>query len=104
MERKTDFDTALQTLTHTVQELAEEARGDGQALLALLRTLEWLHQEIRDDLFQKTLPKNRQELYHLLREIESQGGWPYIPRNSLRSLLKHFPWEESAPSEPKKTP
>ncbi|MEB3883906.1 hypothetical protein LKE08_10750 [Lyngbya sp. CCY1209] len=103
MERETDFDKALQMLTQTVEELAEEARGDGRALLALLRTLERLHQEIRDDLFQKTLPKNRQELYHLLREIESEGGWPYIPRNSLRSLLKRFPLEETAPSEPKKT-
>jgi hypothetical protein len=100
MEHETDFETARQVLTQTVRDLAAGIRGDGPALLALLRTLEGLHQEIRDDLFQETLPKNRQELYHLLREIESEGGWPHIPRNTLRSLLKHFPAEDTAQSRP----
>ncbi|MGL5084006.1 MAG: hypothetical protein ACRC8A_21175 [Microcoleaceae cyanobacterium] len=74
--------------------------GDPLALLALLRTLESLHQEIRDSLFQETLPDNRQALYHLLREIESQGGWPYIPRMSLRSLQEKILDQSPEPKNP----
>lgn len=77
----------LKNLADTVQELAEEHRGDSMALLALLRTLESLHQEIRDSLFQESLPDNRQALYNLLRDIETSGGWPYIHRMKLQKLL-----------------
>ncbi|NJK39812.1 MAG: hypothetical protein HC835_14235 [Oscillatoriales cyanobacterium RM2_1_1] len=76
----------LANLREQVQGISKDLSGDNLALLALLRTLENLHQEIRDTLFQDTLPDNRQALYHLLREVESEGGWPYIPRMSLRSL------------------
>jgi hypothetical protein len=62
-------------------------------LLALLRTLERLHQEIRDSFFQDALPDNRQALYNLLRDIETSGGWPYIHRMKLQSLLKQLSTE-----------
>ncbi len=77
----------LQSLQQTVSALAQSAQGDSLALLKILRTLENSHREIAEGLFQEALPQNRQQLYHLLKDIESEGGWPYIPRARLRSLL-----------------
>lgn len=84
----------LQSLAETVRTLAESCEGDSLLLLALLRTLESLHREVRDGLFQSSLPDNRQALYNLLKDIEASGGWPYIHRMKLRSILgcdKVFP-------------
>lgn len=88
----------LQSFVEEIRTLAKTAEGNSLDLLMILRTLEHLHQEIRDDLFQASLPENRQQLYHLLREIESQGGWPYIPRSSLKVLMKKL--QLSAPEPP----
>lgn len=77
----------LQSLTEAIRTLAESCQGDSLLLLALLRTLESSHRELRDGLFQASLPDNRQALYKLLRNIEANGGWPYIHRMKLRSLL-----------------
>ncbi|NET30458.1 MAG: hypothetical protein F6K19_00390 [Cyanothece sp. SIO1E1] len=87
----------LQDIAAIIRASAQRRRDDGLALLALLRVLEQLHREIQDDLFQPTLPNNRQALYALLRDMEAQGGWPYIPRFKLRSLLTNL-FEQ--PSEP----
>jgi hypothetical protein len=77
----------LQTIVNAIRTLAENCQGNNIALLALLRQLEGLHQEIRDGLFQASLPDNRQALYTLLKDIESQGGWPYIERMRLQALF-----------------
>lgn len=77
----------LQSLAAQVWALAESCQGDNLRLLALLRILEGLHGEIRDGLFQASLPDNRQALYKLLRNIESEGGWPYIQRMKLQAFL-----------------
>lgn len=74
--------------------VAETNKGNPTELLALLRSLENLHQELREGLFQESLPNNRQRLYNLLREIEANGGWPYIPRMKLASFLENFKPEE----------
>ena len=82
--------------------MAQEREGDVLALLALLRALEACHKEIRDGLFQESFPTNRQRLYSLLRDIESNGGWPYIPRMKLLQLIQHLeqlPVENGAPRE-----
>lgn len=84
----------LQTISTTVQLVAQSCQGDMLALLKLLRMLENLHREIRDGLFQETLPTNRQALYTLLRDIETEGGWPYIPRMKLMLLLTNLQPEE----------
>jgi len=90
----------LQSLTEAIRTLAESCQGDSVLLLALLRALEASHQEIRDGLFQASFPDNRQALYKLLRNIEANGGWPYIQRMKLRSLLGYTqqlsPLEDSA--------
>ncbi|GEM_PF-447762 len=85
-----EFESKLQSVGETIRHLASSRQGDNLALLALLRTLEGLHQEIRDTFFQESLPDSRQALYSLLKDIEASGGWPYIHRMKLQSLLTKF--------------
>jgi len=92
MDSGTDWESGklqseLQSLAAQVWVLAESCQGDSLRLLALLRILEGLHREIRDCLFQASLPDNRQALYKLLRNIEGEGGWPYIQRMKLQAFL-----------------
>ena len=82
-----NLQSELQTLNKEVLALADSYQGDSFRLLALLRTLEALHQDVREGLFQASLPDNRQALYKLLRDIENNGGWPYIQRMKLRTFL-----------------
>ncbi|MCU0547052.1 MAG: hypothetical protein MUE44_33650 [Oscillatoriaceae cyanobacterium Prado104] len=92
----------LQSLTQEIRTLAESCQGDSLLLLAVLRALESLHREIRDGLFQASLPDNRQALYKLLKDIEAEGGWPYIHRMKLRALLecdKQPPLSEDSAAE-----
>ena len=81
----------LQALTADVRALADSHQGDSLSLLAVLRALEDSHREIRENLFQASLPDNRQALYALLKDMEEAGGWPYIDRMKLRSLLSNLP-------------
>jgi len=85
----------LQDITTAVRALAQRCQGDSLALVALLRHLEELHREIRDGMFQVSLPDNRQALYALLKDIETQGGWPYIERMKLQSLLANLQAENA---------
>jgi hypothetical protein len=70
-----------------LHQLIDRAHADPVALLKILRFLETLHNEVRELHFQPALPIHRHELYAMLREIEAEGGWPYIPRMQLRDLL-----------------
>ncbi|QEQ01951.1 hypothetical protein FFX45_11570 [Thermosynechococcus sp. CL-1] len=79
--------TDLNALAERIRIAAERANGNVHDLLALLRLLEQLHREICNNQFQAALPTNRQALYQLLRDIETNGGWPYIPRKRLESFL-----------------
>lgn len=90
----------LEAIAALVQQTAAQYQGQSRKLLALLRRLEALHQEIRDDLFQKSLPDNRQSLYALLRDIESDGGWPYIHRMKLQEFLANLLDELSEGPDP----
>lgn len=83
----TEWTEAEQAITDVVRQTADQHRGNGRALLRLLRLLENLHQEVREGPFQEALPENRQALYALLKDIEAEGGWPYINRMKLRSLM-----------------
>lgn len=83
-----------QDVAEAIRALAGEHEGNPTELLALLRSLESLHEELREGLFQESLPNNRQRLYNLIKEIEANGGWPYIPRMKLRSLFKNFQAED----------
>ncbi|HEY9637117.1 MAG TPA: hypothetical protein V6D14_27200 [Coleofasciculaceae cyanobacterium] len=89
----------LQAISANIRAVAASYQGNSVELLALLRALEQLHREIREDLFQASLPDNRQALYALLKDMEEAGGWPYIERMKLRSLLENLPeLEFSAPN------
>lgn len=85
----------LQAIATAVNDLARIYQGDAIALLNLLRQLEQLHREIRDSAFQESLPDNRQQLYALLKDIESEGGWPYIERMRLQAFLANLPQEST---------
>ncbi len=87
------FSTKLQAIATAVEDVVQDSIGDATALLALLRQLEHLHRQIRDGVFQDTLPHNRRQLYSLLKDIESEGGWPYIERMRLQSFLVNLPTE-----------
>ena len=80
--------TDIEEIRQAVQLAAQKRSGDGKALLALLRQLEGLHRDIRETLFQESLPTNRQRLYFLLKDIEINGGWPYIQRMKIAELVK----------------
>lgn len=95
MDNPTKFDSQarsnqLEFLAEKVLTLAQTAEGNTLEILAILRILEQLHQNVRESLFQQSLPDNRQKLYHLLRDIESKGGWPYIPRSSIKALMENL--------------
>jgi len=86
-------------LVEEIRSTAQRKEGDCLALLELLRLLDTLHFEIRDTLFREALPDNRQRLYRLLKDIEQQGGWPYIKRMHLRELLEHLDEDEASTDE-----
>jgi hypothetical protein len=73
------------------RQVAKDAQPEVLDLLQVLRTLEMLHREIREDLFQDALPTDRHNLYKLLKDIEENGGWPYIERLRIKSLIANLP-------------
>jgi hypothetical protein len=77
----------FEAIAQSVRDLALAREGNVEALLGLLRTLEKLHREIEDGPFRQALPTNRRALYGLLQDMERAGGWPYIPRLRLRSIM-----------------
>ena len=82
--------TKLEILAEEISTLAASHQGEIIDLLAILRLLEKSHRQLREGLFQDALPSNRQVLYSLLRDIEESGGWPYIERGNIRSILSQL--------------
>jgi hypothetical protein len=80
----------LGKIVDEIHAIADRDRSDPIALLQLLRTLEQLHREIQQGYFQSALPDSRQALYALLRDIEENGGWPYIQRWKLQALFANL--------------
>jgi hypothetical protein len=78
----------LNSLVIAVTAIAQKQQGDCNGLLLLLRTLENLHRQIREEMFEPSLPNTRKDLYGLLRDIEETGGWPYIERMKLQMLIE----------------
>jgi hypothetical protein len=81
------FQEDFRAITAHLHQLIDRSQTDPVALLKILRFLESLHHEVRELHFQSALPIHRHELYAMLREMEAEGGWPYIPRMQLRELL-----------------
>ncbi len=68
----------IDQLCDRLGQIAQTHRSNPHELLSILRTLEKVHKDIRDELFQPALPTSRHELFNLLRDIETNGGWPHI--------------------------
>jgi hypothetical protein len=81
------WEARLDQLLAGLQILADEADGQPDVLLQLLRRLENLHRTIQDGPFRSSLPADRGELFNLLQSMEKSGGWPYIPRLQLRTFM-----------------
>jgi hypothetical protein len=87
---QTALQDSIDKMTTSIWGIAKNCQGNSQELLFLLRQLEQAHRKIRTELFEASLPDNRQALYHLLKEIEDEGGWPYIERMRIKQLLSHL--------------
>jgi len=82
------WEQELKVSLEQIRTLAATHQTDVITLLAILRSLEEIHRHIRETWFQASLPDNRQALYALLRDIETEGGWPYISRMQLQTILR----------------
>ena len=94
-----DLEERISVHLEALAELAAGLEGQPETLLILLRRLEQLHRTIQDGPFRASLPEDRNALFRLLSEMESSGGWPYIPRLQLRTfldLLQREPAEDSS--------
>jgi hypothetical protein len=90
-DRRDTLPEDLDQLSKLIDRLALERQSKSTALLSLLRLLEERHRDICETLFSEALPENRQHLYALLKDIEVNGGWPYIQRMKLQALLANLP-------------
>ena len=79
-----------QDLTQRVEAAVESCEQDTAALLSLLRVIEQLHRQVFNEHFVPSLPNSRQALYALLREMEAEGGWPYIPKMRIYELIDYL--------------
>ena len=98
-ENTTQLSDYLNDIKAIVNDHAQRSAESTEDLLQLLRLLESLHQDIREDLFLKSLPTSRHALHLLLREIENEGGWPYIPRMRLKALMANLYAEEAGKNQ-----
>ncbi len=73
-----------------IHDIAEQNKQDEVFLLSVLRSLEAVHRHIRTNLFEQSLPTTRNALYNLVKDIEEQGGWPYIERMKLQQLIQNM--------------
>lgn len=80
----------IEVLSTEIKALASTYQDDPVALLKILRILEALHSDICNDIFQPALPSSRHALFDLLRDIESKGGWPHIPKRQLAELFAYL--------------
>lgn len=76
----------IKELAKQIWDIAEESQENLFAILLILRELETLHRNIRQEMFEPVLPDTRHRLYLLLRHLEEVGGWPYIERMRLKDI------------------
>ncbi len=80
----------LEAISDRLWQLAQDQQGNAASLLPILRVIELVHKRIRDDLFQPALPTSRHELFNLLRDIETNGGWPHIYRMKINEICQYL--------------
>ncbi len=84
----------LESINKDIVELVESCDGNCLEILHILKELEATHRYLHDEFLSPSLPTNRHRLYLLVRHMEEVGGWPYIPRMSLKSFCKNLLSEE----------
>ncbi len=94
------LEAEIQPLLAQISGIAAVHGEDPQVLLTLLRHLEHLHRSIQDGPFRSSLPSERSSLFKLLQDMESSGGWPYIPRLQLRTFLDLLQQDDPEPQQP----
>jgi len=80
----------LEAISDRLWQLAQDQEGNAASLLQILRVVEVVHKHIRDDLFQPALPTSRHELFNLLRDIETNGGWPHSYRMKINEICQYL--------------
>ena len=99
-EQNKNISRSLEPLVQDVLAIAAQHEGEGHTQLAILRQLESLHRNICENYFYPTLPERRRDLYNLLRDMEENGGWPYIARPKLKFLTQALLDAEAAETDP----
>ena len=89
-DKNHDLTVKFSQINAEIDKLAQQHPNDPRFLLALLRNLEKIHRHIRTSMFEPSLPSTRNKLYDLAKDIEEEGGWPYIERMKLQQLLKNI--------------
>ncbi len=95
-----NLNASLDRIGLELQDLAQDNQQDSLFLLSLLRSLEEIHRKIRTEIFEPSLPKTRNDLYQIVRDIEEKGGWPYIQRMKLKNLLQNLEVEMTSENSP----
>jgi hypothetical protein len=82
------IESELKKLVNEIGNLAEKSQDNIFDVLLILRELELLHRNIRQEMFEPNLPDTRHRLYLLLKHIEELGGWPYIERIRVKDICQ----------------
>ena len=93
---QTDDLSELEIISDRLWEIAQDRQDSAPSLLQILRVIESIHKRIRDDLFQSALPTSRHELFNLLRDIETNGGWPHIYRMKINEICRYLDQPEES--------
>jgi hypothetical protein len=88
--RQTANLSELDAISARLWQIAQDQQSDAASLLQIIRVIEVIHKRIRDDLFQPALPTSRHELFNLLRDIETNGGWPHIYRMKINEICRYL--------------
>lgn len=92
------IDNELKKLVSDIEDLAQKSQDNIFDVLLILRELELLHRNIRQEMLEPNLPDTRHRLYLLLKHIEEVGGWPYIERMRIKDICQKLISEEQSSS------
>ncbi len=90
LDSNSNLTQQLDQIHQDLMAIADHYEKDNQSLLKILRELEATHRTICENYFYPNLPNRRRNLYNLLRDIEEQGGWPFIARPKLKLFIENY--------------
>ena len=71
---KNHLDEKLEEISTVVWATAQQCQGNTMLLLSLLQSLELLHRQIREEIFQPSLPDTRQKLLSIAQGNSGNRG------------------------------